>query len=171
MVVISVIIGLALLFLGRKLFWFFVGAAGFIIGFTYGPQIFQVESRVVILVIALLAGILGALIAIFLKGVAIAIGGFIAGGYIAVEVLRFLDIAVGPEPWLIYLAGGILGAVLLLLIFNWALIVLSSLLGASVIIENVTLRPSWEVLLFLVLAVIGIIVQTAWLRSEKRAEY
>lgn len=168
MVIVTFIIGLAILFFGRKIFWLFVAAAGFMLGYSYGPQIFRVESPGLILLIAVFAGIIGALLAILLKEVAIAAGGFIAGGFAAAELVQSTQVSLRMDSWVIFILGGIIGAVLMLLIFDWALIVLSSLMGASLIIRSFVLRGSWELILFLVLSIIGILVQATWFQSEKQ---
>lgn len=110
MAIISIIVGLAILFLGWKLFWFFVAAGGFILAYTYGPQNFRMESPGFILLVAVMTGILGALLALFLKRVAIAVSGFIAGGYAAVELFRSFRVSYDPDSWQIYILGGIIGA-------------------------------------------------------------
>ena len=58
--ILSVIIGLALLTFGRRLFWIFVGAAGFVVGMQWGASILGNQSEVVILVFALALGVIGA---------------------------------------------------------------------------------------------------------------
>jgi len=167
MIIIAVIVGSALLFFGRKLFWLFVAAAGFAVGFTYGPLLFHGESPGMTLLIALAAGLIGALLGLFLKGLAIAVGGFMAGGYAAVEISRVLQTYPGPDVRLVYLLGGIIGAVVLFLIFDWALIVLSSLLGAAVIVHSIILRGPWEFLLLVVLTLLGVLSQAEILRRER----
>jgi hypothetical protein len=58
-----------------------------------------------------------------------------------------------------YIIGGIIGAVLLFVLFDWGLIVLSSLSGASLIVHSVTFQSRALPLLFAVLVVVGIVVQ------------
>ena len=66
----------------------------------------------------------------------------------------------------IFLAGGVIGAILLLLLFDWALIVVSSLIGAHLIQSAIVLPPSGSTILFIGLAIIGIMVQAASLRRS-----
>lgn len=61
--------------------------------------------------------------------------------------------------WIAFVLGGILGTVLLLGVFDWALIALSALMGAAVIAQNVPLDPGLSSLVFLVLMAIGIVIQ------------
>jgi hypothetical protein len=60
--------------------------------------------------------------------------------------------------------GGLIGAMLLMFLFDWALIVVSSLIGAHLIQNAIVLPPSGSMIVFLGLAVIGMLVQAASLR-------
>jgi hypothetical protein len=164
--IVSLLLGIVLLLLGRKLFWFFVGVAGFLVGMEIATQVVAGPQGTNLL-IAIVAGILGAVIAIFLRKVAIAIAGFVIGGYITVELLResaLLPTALvgirGTAFSVPYIIGGIIGAVLLFFLFDWALILLSSLGGASLIVHSFTFQRQALLLLFAVLVVVGILVQT-----------
>jgi hypothetical protein len=167
--IISLAIGIILLLLGRKLFWLFVGAAGFLAGldlaerFVTGPDITK-------LLIALIIGIVGAFLAILFYRVAVAIGGFLIGGYLAVHLVNYFGISVQPSMiWVPYLIGGVIGAILILMLFDWALIILSSFAGASLIVHSVSLRQFNITIEFIVLVIIGILVQAGiLLRSRPR---
>src|SRR5437588_12484980 len=91
--IISVIIGVAILLFGRKLFWLFVAALGFAVGLEIPAYFMREPPQWMTLLVALGAGVIGALLAILLQKLAIAIAGFIAGGRSA-SALRaavFLD--------------------------------------------------------------------------------
>jgi hypothetical protein len=53
----------------------------------------------------------------------------------------------------------------LLLIFDWALIFLSSLLGSALIVQAAAIGGQVEKLLFIALAVVGILFQARLLRG------
>lgn len=165
MTIVNILLGIVLLFLGRRLFWFFVGVAGFLVGMNLAEQ-YVVGPQGTKLLIAIIAGIVGAVIAIYLQKVAVAIAGFIIGGYITVELLR--EFALFPLALagahtagfsIPYIIGGIIGAVLLFMLFDWALIILSSLSGASLIVRSVTLHGISSQLLLVLLVIVGIVVQ------------
>ena len=164
--IVNIILGLVLLTLGRKIFWLFVGCVGFVAGFTYAQEFFSVQSEFVILVIGIIAGIVAALLAIFLQKVAVALAGFIGGGYTTIHIMGMLGLETGQYVWLPYLIGGIIGAILLFVIFDWALILLSSLIGAGFIVEGTGFNPWLENLLYLVLIIFGLIFQASLLRKE-----
>ncbi len=168
--ILRILIGILVLILGRKLFWLFVAVLGFAFGAALGTQLFQGQPDWLILVIALGAGLLGALLAVFLQEIAIAVAGFIGGGYIALILLNALGQNPGPASWLPFLIGGIIGLVLMIALFDWALIVLSSLVGAGLIlqaIQPIQLRRPIEGLLFIILVVIGIAIQASLMRGDQ----
>jgi len=157
--ILRILIGILALILGRRLFWLFVGVVGFALGFAFATEFFQGQPDWLIVVIALGVGLLGALLAVFVQQIAIGVAGFIGGGYITLTVVNALGWDPGPTAWLPFLIGGIVGLVLIITLFDWALIVLSSLVGAGLIIEAIQLREPVEVALFVVLVAVGIVVQ------------
>ena len=83
---LTILAGLALLTLGRRLFWLFVGLVGFAVGVALAAQFVQGPEWQV-LVIALAAGLVGILFALVLQQAALALAGFIAGAYVVMAVL------------------------------------------------------------------------------------
>ena len=164
MTILAVLIGLALLFFGRKLFWLFVGGAGFAAGMAVATNLFQGQrqSDWLILVIAVVAGLIGALLSVLLQRLAIGLAGFFAGGY----ALLNLATKLGREDWawIAFVVGGVLGALLVMVLFDWALIVLSSLTGALLVVDSLRLEPSLGLVMFVVLLIAGLVAQSARLR-------
>jgi hypothetical protein len=162
-----IIVGLMVLTLGRKLFWLFVGAVGFVLGISLVSQLFSAAPFWLVLVIASVAGVLGAVLALFVQHVAIGLAGFIGGGYVLISVLDFLGLQVSSVPvWLIFLIGGIIGLILIMALFSWTLVVLSSLTGASLVVQGGHLNPEISAILFVVLVIVGLVVQANLLRRE-----
>ena len=164
--IFSVLIGVVVLFFGRKLFWLCVAAIGFAAGVELAPRLVQEPSVLVSLTIALLLGIMGALLALFLQKIAIAVLGFLAGGKLAGAIAAAFFVHYAQHSAIIFVIGGIIGAILLLVLFDWALIVVSSLIGAHLIQSVITLPQSGLTIVFIGLAVIGILVQAASLRGS-----
>ena len=162
---INAILGAALLLAGRKLFWLFVAAAGFITGFQLASRYFQ-GAEVWSIIVGLVIGAIFAILAIFLQTIAIGIAGFLAGGYILQTIATSLGLNIAP--WLIYLIGGIIGVLLVSFLFDWAIITLSSLAGASLVVEAFQFQRAG--LIFLILVLAGVIIQgTAYRYEERRA--
>ncbi len=63
--IVGVLIGIVILFFGRKLFWLCVAAVGFAVGVEIAPLLVNEASSLLALVIALVFGVLGALLALF----------------------------------------------------------------------------------------------------------
>ncbi len=105
---IRVVLGLALLFLGRRLFWLFVGAVGFALGAFVATQLIE-AGNVLTILIALGGGLVGILLALFLQSLAIGLAGFVAGALILQRMLELVGLDIGSWSWVILIIGGIIG--------------------------------------------------------------
>jgi hypothetical protein len=168
--IVRLLLGFALLTSGRKLYWLFVGIVGFMLGLSLAGLFFTVESEMVHLAIGLVAGVIGAVFALLLQRIAVALAGFISGGYILISLFDVLGWAVKgqylPANWILFLIGGLIGAVLVALLFDWALILLSSLAGASLIVQTFEFTEWAQIFLFVFILVVGVGLQLATLRKE-----
>src|SRR6266496_2774591 len=81
--IVGALIGAVTLLFGRKLFWLCVAAVGFAAGVEIAPHLVHEPSPLLALAVALVLGLIGALLALFLQKVAIAVLGFLAGGKLA----------------------------------------------------------------------------------------
>jgi hypothetical protein len=165
--IVGALIGAVILFFGRKLFWLCVAAVGFAAGVEIAPHLAQEPSPLLALTIALILGLIGALLALFLQKIAIAVLGFLAGGKLAGAVAAAFFVQYAEHSTIIFVIGGIIGAVLLLVLFDWALIVVSSLVGAHLIQSSIVLPPSGSTIVFIGLTVLGVLVQATSLRRSQ----
>src|SRR5216110_2145385 len=165
--IFSILIGVVILFFGRKLFWLCVAAIGFAAGVELAPHLVQDPSALLSLTIALLLGIIGALLALFLQKIAIAVLGFLAGGKLAGAIAAAFFVHYAQYSTFIFVIGGLIGAVLLLVLFDWALIVVSALIGAHLIQSAIVLPQSGLTIVFIALTIIGIVIQAASLRRSE----
>ena len=168
MVIANMLVGLALLILGKKLFWLFVGAIGFIGASDMAARYFSGLPDWQILIIAVAAGLLGVLLAILFQKVAIILVGFYTGGYLIISLFNTLNMAPRPAlSWAPFVIGGLLGAVLLYLLFDGTLIVLSSLAGATFIFQTIQISAVPSAILFAALFLTGVIIQGSMLKKGK----
>jgi MFS family permease len=165
----SALIGVIVLLFGRKLFWLAVAAVGFAAGFELAPRLVHEPTPLLMLTFALVLGFIGALLALFLQKVAIAIAGFLAGGKLATALAAAFFLEHAHYFAITFLVGGILGALLLLVMFDWALIFLSAIVGAHLVQRTIVLPPSGQTILFIVLAALGVLVQASMLRRAPAA--
>jgi len=165
--IVGALIGIVILLFGRKLFWLCVAAVGFAAGVEIAPHLVNEPSPLLALTIALVLGLIGALLALFLQKVAVAVLGFLAGGKLAGAIAAAFFVHYAQYSTIIFLVGGVVGAILLLAVFDWALIVVSSFIGAHLIQSAIVLPASGSTIVFIGLAVLGILVQAASLRGSR----
>jgi hypothetical protein len=166
MSLVNIVGGALLLTLGRKIFWFFVAASGFYAGLELATRYLNVKPEWVALLIALAVGLLGALLAYFFQKLVIGAAGFLAGAFIASRLVSYLGSQVKGWDWLIILIGGIIGIVLMVVIFEWALIILSSLAGAILVVEGLKLVALVGILVGVLLFVVGLVFQAGLNRRD-----
>ena len=159
----GIFVGLVLLVCGRRLYWLFVAGIGFLTGLALAPDLLPGRPEWLILLAALVAAIVGAVVAIVAQRLTIGLIGFVAGGGIGLLLLRALGVGGDAQGWIAYLIAGVIGLVLMLALFEWALILLSSLAGANLIVAGVVARfplPQAIALVLLIgLVLIGVVVQ------------
>jgi hypothetical protein len=163
------LIGGLLLLAGRRLFWIFIGAAGFLLGTGVAARIASRAPEWVALVIALAFGLAGLVLWLIVQKLAIVAAGFVMGSYAVDRLLLTLQPGWAGWEWAALLAGGVLGALLVLVLFDWALIVLSSFVGAVLIMYPFSPGPSLSFLLFAILTTAGIGFQGSLLKRAKGA--
>lgn len=167
---LRLILGVLLLFLGRKFFWMFVGIIGFVAGFTLAGNLLKDQPQWLILLIGIVVGVIGAGLAVLLQRVAIALAGFAAGAYLAIALVQNLNLNLGALSWLPWIIGGIIGAILLFVFFDWALIILSSASGAGMIVSALPLTSPLSIIVYIILLVLGILVQAGIRAREHKPE-
>jgi hypothetical protein len=150
-------IGLALLLIGRQLFWVAIAGLGFILGFSYVGQYYQ-GSTEVILLISLGIGAIGAILAYALQRTAALLLGFMAGWYLTISLVNYIELNTGYTV-IFAVAGGLIGLGLVSALFDWSLIVLSSLSGAALITQSISYQANIKTGIFVVLLTLGIAVQ------------
>src|SRR5437763_12683926 len=139
--IFSILIGVVILFVGRKLFWLCVAAVGFAAGVELAPHMVHEPSPLLALTIALVLGLIGALLALFLQKIAIAVFGFLAGGKLAGAIAAAFFVHYAHYSAVIFVVSGLIGALLLLTLFDFALIVISSMIGAHLMYSAFVLPP------------------------------
>jgi hypothetical protein len=164
MMIFDLICGFLMIFAGRNLFWLCVGMIGFLIGVQCSPALGFTNGWMALFA-AIAMGGLGAILAIFFEWAAIVFGvGFLGGGYLLMNLVP----VTGPDSyaWPIFVVGGIVGMCLMVIIFDWTLIMISSLLGATLITATFHGTESLREVLFVSCVVTGILVQYLTLRNS-----
>ncbi len=156
---IRILVGGGLILFGRKLFWFFIGAAGFLGGLSAGQSLLEKQPFWYTWIMGAICAIILVIIVKLLKNIAFGIGGFILGAYLANGLLEIMNLNVGTLHWLILIAAGAIGAGLMLTLFDWALVILSSTVGALLISQSIPLKPPASQVIFFGLLILGMMIQ------------
>jgi outer membrane lipoprotein SlyB len=159
MFIARLIAGLALLVLGRNLFWLVVALIGFAAAATLATSLFQGQPEALLLLIAVVAGIIGALLAVTIERIAAALAGGLAGGVLLTGLANLLGLNSGNLSWVLFVVGAVAGALAVIVLQDWALIVLTSATGATLIAQSFALELLPRLVVFGTALALGVIVQ------------
>lgn len=158
--------GALMLLFGRPLYWALVAVLGFVIGFDVVQETALVDSEFLQILIAVGAGILAAGLAVAFQWLAFGLVGFLAGSFLLQTAIERYEIAAGNETiW--YIVGGVLGAIVALMLVDWAVIILSALAGAMMITGPVDVEEQTRALITIGLTVVGVVFQRRQLTRQK----
>lgn len=168
--ILNIVLGVLLLTTGKKLYWLFVAVVGFVIGLTVASKL-GLSPQWMNYLVAFGVGVIGAVLATFLQKLAIALVGFVVGGYGAFYLSNtLLGIKAETTNWIAFFVGGIVGLLLVASVFNWALYLLSSWAGATLVTRTVTegikLNHTFGLVVFFVLFVLGMVIQAGVFREQ-----
>lgn len=181
--ILGIVIGGSMLLFGRKYYWALLGVMMLFLGAnllaTYkgleNPWLLITAGNWVEILIALAIGLAGLLVGRWDKDIALTLIGFSAGAYIASFFDRILLYMSGQTDitltwWLVLLFGlaGILGIYLIRRSPDEALVLISVVLGTSVITSalNLSDESSFTAVITLSLALVGILFQYAAYMKE-----
>ena len=159
MLILIAIIGFIILTMGRQLFWIVIAGVGFVLGILYAGQYYSGQPGWVILIIGLVVGGVGALLAYLMQRFAGVITGFAAGWYLTFSLLNYIDFGTALLNQILPAIGGAIGALLILVLFDWSLIVISSMTGAAMIVQSLEFNENILMGLFIILFLLGVAIQ------------
>jgi len=168
--ILSLVAGAILLIAGRRLFWLFVGLVGFFAGLRFAPVFLSGQPEWIQWLVAALFGLAGMFLAVVLQRFAVMLAGFLVGGFFAADLLGVDLSQPGLADVLVFVVGGIVVGALSLWLFEGALIFLSSLVGAGLIVDALGVSPGNSNLVLIGLTVLGIAIQAGiTARRSRRA--
>lgn len=165
MLVVKGIIGGIVLFLGRELNFLFAGAMAFLIALRLTPMLPSQWPDWTEWAFMIGLGVVAALLTFVDERGGFIISGFLAGGFVAAEwyAPNMLVIPVLP-----FILGGVLGALVIGLFTDWALILISSLIGGYYLTSLFRLAQTPRILITAGLIIIGALVQAILMRQQKQ---
>ncbi len=165
---VQIAVALTLLMLGRRLYWLFVAGIGFVVVMGLANDYLDLSDGSILLGLAVVGGIVGALLAVFVQKLAVAIVGFAV-------TARLVSLVIDPmgldSTWatIAALAAGVVGGALASFVFDHALIVLSSLAGAALLVDTLGLRQEAALAVMVVVAIAGMVIQLNMLHRDGRS--
>ena len=167
MLVIRGVIGGILLFLGRELNFLFAGAMAALIGYRLTPILPPQWPAWSDAAFMITLAVIAAIIVLINERLGYFLSGFLAGGFFLTE---YYAPGVFGIPWLPFVVGGVIGALILGLLTEWALILVSAGIGAAYVLNLFRLDPTAEILIGSGLFIVGALTQVIIMQAQKHSE-
>jgi hypothetical protein len=166
---ISIAVGIVALLYGRRMFWLFAATIGFFFGFFVGLVAFPQIPHWAALLVGIVLGLIGAALANLLKGGIVLLAGALGGGIALTSFVYLIRNQPGRQldgiDLLVFVIGMALGGISIAFAFDWALIVVSALNGADIIMRTIGsglhMHAIVSSLFAMILTIIGITYQSA----------
>ncbi|MCH9649142.1 MAG: DUF4203 domain-containing protein [Deltaproteobacteria bacterium] len=158
--IVAAIAGIFLLIAGRRLFWLVLAVAGFAAGTILASRLPLELDQGWSIAVAILCGLGGLLVVKLARRLAVPLLGILGGGLGALYLVQSTAFAPETAPWLAFGVGALFGLFLSTLLVEAALIVFSSLIGASTLLTPFDLQGPTAGLAFLALTLIGVAIQS-----------
>ena len=167
MLIVRGVIGGILLFLGHELNFLFAGAMAALLGVRLTPLLpgqWPVWADYAFIVGL---GVIAVVVVLLNERIGYFVSGFLAGGLMLVEYFAPNTMSV---PWMLYLIGGIIGALVIGIFTDWALILVTAAIGAAYLLNLFVLDPMLEILIGAGLFIVGALTQVVIMHSQRQAE-
>ncbi len=161
---ITIAFGIIFLIAGYQLSWMFVAGVTALLMAHFMDQIQFVHSELERISYALSAALGGVLAIYFLRRVMITLAGFFSGGYLALSIPALYGWPIPLTPSQAFVVGGVLTAMLILASFAYGVILVTSLGGSILLVQNFAFSGLPRGAMFLVLAFIGFLIQMVMLQ-------
>ena len=157
--IVEVGIGFMMLLAGRPTYWVYVGGITFLIGSQYARQRIIFSWSWDNLLLALVFAVVGVALTFSFNRWAARIASFLAGGYLIYTMPTLFTGKADNFSPLYFALAGIAAVILVLISFNVGIVVLSALVGATMILNNIQIGMLDQRVMFGMLSIISIITQ------------
>ena len=167
MLIVRGVIGGILLFLGHELNFLFAGAMAALLGVRLTPLLPSQWPGWADYAFIIALGVIAAIAVLLNERVGYFISGFLAGGLFLVEYYAPNTLSI---PWLPFVIGGTIGALIIGVFTDWALILVTSAIGAYYLLNLFVVNQMLEILIGAGLFIVGALTQVVMMQSHKHAE-
>lgn len=129
---VALILGIISLFFGRRLFWIFAALIGLSVGLILGAEVLQGQALLIRVIVAIAFAAICAMLALYAEKIMIILAGFFGLGVLGYLIANLFKLP-SLFHWLLFIGLGILGAVLISRYMEWAIVIISSLVGAIMV--------------------------------------
>ena len=165
--VILVVIGFILLVTGHQTSWLYVGGVAFIMGSLLSERLNIAHTEIDMIIFSMTSGVLGSLLVAYLRRILVILATFLSGSYICYYLPQALEWNTSWINWVVILLVGLSSAIMTLVWGALPLILVSTLLGATLIIQNMHLGSIGPIGMFIVLTAFGLVAQWVLWRYSK----
>ena len=163
----GILVGLALLLFGRRLYWLMFATVWFLVAMLVTHMFLPpTQESQWWVIVPFIAGIAEAILSVFVHKTALRFFGALVGAYVGYHLLQ--PYVVEPWPWVGLGVGVLVGFLMVMMVFNGALILLSSLLGAMMLLEPMSASPEVRMAVTAGLVIVGCAIQTRSRPKEKK---
>ena len=152
-------IGFILLAAGSQLYWLFAGAMTFLVSIFITPEFSQTTSQRDLIIYSTTAAFVSILLAVALKKWVVALAGFFAGGFLSFTLPKVIGWTTFQFSWWIFIAVGLVCAFLIVFSYGLAVMLLSSLVGAALVAENLHISVATPSVVFILFFFLGFAIQ------------
>jgi hypothetical protein len=168
--ILLVILGLLLAFAGRRFIWLLIGVAGFVLGYDLVTFFIPGDEGTVQILIGVFAGLIGAFLAVRFTNVLLLVAGFVLIGNALLVVGQILGADGLLVELLLFVIGGVVGLLLVRFALAIAVILISALGGASLVMQGLpglfdTEPGALNLLIGVVVFAAGLFVQWQFLKD------
>lgn len=167
MLIVRGIIGGVLLFLGHELNFIFGAAMAGLLGFRLTPLLPPQWPAWSDAAFMITLAVIAAALVLLNERAGYFVSGFLAGGFFLVEYYAPNSLTV---PLLPFIVGGVIGALILGVFTEWALILVSATIGASYLLNLFVLDPTAEILIGAGLFIVGALTQVIIMQAQRQSE-
>jgi hypothetical protein len=174
--ILLVVLGLALAFAGRRFIWLLIGIAGFVLGYDLVTFFIPGDEGTVQILIGVIAGLIGGILAVRFTNLLLLVAGFVLIGNAVLAVGQILGVDGLLVELLLFAIGGVAGLLLVRFALGMAVILISALGGASLVMQGVpalfnTDPGTLNLLLGAAVFAAGFFVQWQFLKDAKQIKH
>jgi len=159
--------GIMILFLGRELSFLFSAAMAAFLGYRLTPLLPSAWPAWSDTAFVIALAVAGAILTLIDKGAGYYVCGFLIGGFIFSEIYAPNSLII---PILPFIVGSVLGAVIIGLFTDWAMIIVSTFIGTYIIYGTLPMVGTARTLASAGIFIIGALAQVVLFQMQKHSD-